>query len=203
VSAFDLEPSLRRGKSHGIVDVIEAKAIGNIVGCDPTTGSLMRCRFLGSDKESARLPIGLLILRHCRPRFIRVRSERLSGVERFCNVDTVTSYHQTRQLSGLDRQEQPHVIHRFRPIVPHLPTLGTNVPRFDLSRIGLHHLRRLTGPATHPVIKLRVFQHDGRLWYCATFGAVTVVTTAKLVTVAAVASAHIIDAPGASGSAFA
>jgi hypothetical protein len=70
VAAFDLKPSIRRGESHGIVNVIEAKAIGNIVGHDPATGVLVRCRLLGSDKESARHPIGLLILRHCRPRYL-------------------------------------------------------------------------------------------------------------------------------------
>ena len=68
VSAFNLKPSVRRGESHGIVDVIEAKAIGNIVGHDPATGVLVRCRLLGSDEEAARHPIGLLILWHCRPR---------------------------------------------------------------------------------------------------------------------------------------
>jgi hypothetical protein len=88
VSAFDLEPSLRRGESHGIVDVIEAKAIGNIVGHDPATGVLVRCRLLGSDKESARHPIGLLVCGIV-DLAVFVALKRLSGFERFFNVDTV------------------------------------------------------------------------------------------------------------------
>jgi hypothetical protein len=70
VSAFDLKPSVRRGESDGIVNVVEAKAISNIVRHDPTTGSLVRCGLLGGDKESARRPIGRLILQHFRPRCV-------------------------------------------------------------------------------------------------------------------------------------
>jgi hypothetical protein len=102
VPAFDLEPSLRRRESHGIVDVIEAKAIGNIVGHDPATGVLVRCRLLGSDEEAARHSIGLLILWHCRARCLSgLRRERLRGVERSCNVDTVTKrQHQVTSIAA-------------------------------------------------------------------------------------------------------
>jgi hypothetical protein len=68
VSVFDLEPSIRHGEPDGMVNVVDAKAIGNIIGHEPTTRSLVRCRLLGSDKESVRHPNGLLFLRHCRPR---------------------------------------------------------------------------------------------------------------------------------------
>lgn len=56
--------------------------------------------------------------------------------------------------------DKAHAIHQFRAIVPHIAHFGTNLPSLDFASIGLHHLHRLIGGGTHPVIELAVVGHD-------------------------------------------
>jgi hypothetical protein len=56
--------------------------------------------------------------------------------------------------------KEAHPLNQLRPVVLHIADLGPDLPRLDRARIGLHQCRRLIGRAAHPIIELRVVEHD-------------------------------------------